>query len=198
MQRKPKWAGKKYGFGWAWSKREKAYIRKRAGRDSLASIAQYLGRSVSTVQYCATEVLKISLRVSRLIEYECTGCGKQDVKLLGPYIRAKTHYCSRQCRTAYRKDNSKGCISRGYRVIRVHGKTVHEHRHMMAQYLGRPLTKVERVHHKNLQRADNRIGNFELRHVSNNGAGHSVKECIEYLKFIGCGVTVPANIQQVW
>jgi hypothetical protein len=57
----------------------------------------------------------------------------------------------------------KGWVDRrGYRWIRVNGRSVREHRHIMEQHLGRKLLPTEIVHHRNGDTADNRLDNLEV------------------------------------
>src|SRR5262252_694293 len=66
-----------------------------------------------------------------------------------------------------------GSFSNGYRMLSIDGTAVLEHRLVMSQILGRPLTRQEVVHHLDENRANNRPENLMLTTPAEHSALHA-------------------------
>ena len=116
---------------------------------------------ISLCKECGTEIDRRSLR--------CTPC-----RLKYDHPRKGT-------------GNPHGTINvLGYRMIQVDNKSTLEHRHVMLLSLGRELLPEEVVHHKNGDRADNRLENLELiANHSEHMKQHSTPERMKELSKLG-------------
>lgn len=74
-------------------------------------------------------------------------------------------YCSKSCARRAdwaKRERSDRMISGGYAYVRVEGRWILEHRHVMSQVLGRPLERHEKVIHKDNNHLNNDPANLEL------------------------------------
>lgn len=99
---------------------------------------------------------------------DCPGCGK--------WIRPASEKCV-ECKYSRRFVDSEGYVRisgmKGHPMANKKGEIL-EHRLVMSQYLGRPLTKQEEPHHISADRTDNRIENLQLR-IKGHGSGAAYK-----------------------
>lgn len=76
-------------------------------------------------------------------------------------------FCSTVCsgKASRGGNNSRfkgGCVSRGYRIVYANGRRVLEHRYVMEQVIGRPLSASEVIHHRDGNGLNNDPSNLHL------------------------------------
>jgi hypothetical protein len=99
----------------------------------------------------------------------CNECFNQFEQPIQPSTgkAAKRKYCDKCLPAIHKRSGTKRTEdyyldSKGYALVRINGRFIHEHRYVMEQKLGRKLNKAESVHHINGIRHDNSPDNLEL------------------------------------
>ena len=87
-------------------------------------------------------------------------------------------HCDRKCANMSKGVNP---ISTRYRVLKINGRRISEHRWVMEQHLGRQLESHEYVHHIDGNKLNNDINNLKVVSAKEHGIEHTYhptqKEC---------------------
>jgi len=121
---------------------------------------------------------------SKKTEKECKHCGKK-------FITLRNEFCSKKCVIDFKNENgifkkNGFWFENGYKVLYTeNGNGIKEHIKIMEDYIGRKLKKNECVHHKNLDRLDNRIENLQLMTIGEHSSLHRKLELKNGKKLFG-------------
>lgn len=107
------------------------------------------------------------------IELICKTCGKTFYRHKSQ-AESRQPFCSQKCYNVYQRTIKPVWVRNGRKFIRVNGKIMFEHRHIMEQYIDRTLKKNEVVHHINGDPMDNRIENLQLMKRSEHTSLHNM------------------------
>lgn len=116
----------------------------------------------------------------------CENCGKP----IGTDKKARVRFCSIACSNTIKNQNDSTTKELGHKYVDGSGyiriKTENgwemEHRVVMAQKIGRPLTRADSVHHKDGNRSNNSPENLELWVKRKDPAGARVKDMLNAFK----------------
>ena len=117
----------------------------------------------------------------------CNTCGKPFYVKPSRAAKGYVKYCSQACRQAQYAVVSRVVRYDGYVQITGGGQNVLEHRLVMSRHLGRPLRASEHVHHKNGDRADNRLENLELLDIVEHAKEHAPQKQPDKWVQVTCG-----------
>jgi hypothetical protein len=104
--------------------------------------------------------------------FQCENCGRTFERSLTRVKTGNTRFCSRRCVFSRHRSGGNGRALNPQGYVRLYilpdpttgdrGGRVLEHRYLMERHLGRPLLPSEIIHHRNGDRADNRIQNLQV------------------------------------
>lgn len=129
-----------------WDEQELAIFMKLYPYFKNSELSEYMNRSISSIQHKAA---RLGLKKDRdaLALYKSQICGEKSPSWKGgKKINKKGHVLVLDKKSPHAESN-------GY---------ILEHRKVMIDFLGRPLSDNEVVHHINGDKTDNRIENLEL------------------------------------
>jgi hypothetical protein len=139
------------------------------------------------------------------VECTCQECGKTFTKVPAAIAKGEGRYCSVACKgvaqsrltgekSPHWKGKPKSNVNGYIRINRADGNHIFEHRYVMEQHLGRPLRSNEHIHHRNHNKADNRIENLQIVSPSEHARMHTTGRTIgrwakQFDACIGCGTS---------
>lgn len=165
---------------------------RNAQRPSVECVCEYCNKTFKSAysltydkdgnfkrRWCSSECMYSAK--DRKPTFICATCGEEKIRRKGVRNHGYDYsqkYCSPRC-LHIGQTNPDGVLDKnGYRLIRIGGKSVPEHRHIMEKIIGRPLSEGENVHHKNGNRLDNSAENLEL-WISQQPPGQRVSDLVK-------------------